>query len=96
MRNGNEVETICDTAIRLLINSVTKQLLTEIMTNTQLSDFLISGMILNELLIDGDNRRSVKESRATQMCCNACVIYPRSTYCTLISLHFSFSKTVFL
>lgn len=64
MRNGNEVETICDTAIRLLINSVTKQLLTEIMTNTQLSDFLISGMILNELLIDGDNRRSVKETRA--------------------------------
>lgn len=29
VRNGNEVETICDTAIRLFINSVTKQLVTK-------------------------------------------------------------------
>lgn len=29
VHNGNEVETICDTAIRLFINSVTKQLVTK-------------------------------------------------------------------
>lgn len=68
MRDGNEVETICDTAIRLFINSVTKQLLTEIRTNTQLSNFLRGSVILNELLIDSDNRRGAKEWRTTHMC----------------------------
>lgn len=46
--NGNEVETICD-SIMLYINSVTKQLVTEIIINVQLIDFLKRSVSLNEL-----------------------------------------------
>lgn len=80
MRNGNEVETICDTAIRLFINSVTKQLLTEIMINMQLTDFLSQSMILNELLTDSDNTQGLKEQRVIQMVCNCCFVYPHSIF----------------
>lgn len=37
-----------------------KQLLTEIMINMQLTDFLSRSMILNELLIGGDKAQGVK------------------------------------
>lgn len=37
--NGNELETVCDTAIRLLINSVTEQLASETIIGVQLIDF---------------------------------------------------------
>lgn len=47
--NGNEVETICDSTVMLYINSVTKQLVTEIIINVQLIDFLNRSVSLNEL-----------------------------------------------
>lgn len=55
MHNGNGVETICDAAIRLFINSVTKQLVTESIVDVQLIDFLNSSMVLDELVINTDN-----------------------------------------
>lgn len=57
MRNGNEAETLNDTAITLLINSATsrKQLVTENIIDMQLIDFLNRNMLLDELLINCDN-----------------------------------------
>lgn len=57
VRNGNEAETISDTAIMVLINSVTscKQLATEFIIDMQLIDFLNRGTLLDEMLINSDN-----------------------------------------
>lgn len=55
VHNGNGVETICDAAIKLFINSVTKQLVTETIVDIQLIDFLNSSMLLDELVINIDN-----------------------------------------
>lgn len=55
MRTANEVETICDTAIRPFINSVTKQLVTENVIDMQLIDFLNRSVLLDELVINSDN-----------------------------------------
>lgn len=58
VRNGNEAETVSDTAIMLLINSVTssEQLVTEQnRIDMQLIDFLNRSTWLDELLIDSDN-----------------------------------------
>lgn len=51
VHNGNGVETICDAAIKLFINSVTKQLVTENIADVQLIDFLNSSMEVDELVI---------------------------------------------
>lgn len=53
--NGNELETVCDMAIRLFINSVTKQLATETVIGVQLIDFFNRGMSFDEPVIDGDS-----------------------------------------
>lgn len=45
-----------------------KQLLTEIMKTTQLTDFINGSMILNELLIGGDNVQGMKGRRVIQNC----------------------------
>lgn len=42
--NVDELETVCDTAIKLFINSVTKQLATETLIGVQLIDFFNRGM----------------------------------------------------
>lgn len=57
MRNGNEAETVRDTAITLFINSVTgrKQLVTENIIDMQLIDVLNGSTLLDELLINSDN-----------------------------------------
>ena len=55
MRTANEVETICDTAIRPFINSVTKQSVTENVIDMQLIDFLNRSVLLDELVINSDN-----------------------------------------
>lgn len=52
VHNGNGVETICDAAIKLFINSVTKQLVTETIVDIQLIDFLNSSMLLDEPVIN--------------------------------------------
>lgn len=53
--NGNELERVCDTAIRLFINSVTKQLVTETVIGVQLIDFFNRGMSFDKPVIDGDS-----------------------------------------
>lgn len=53
--NANELETACDTAIRLLINSVTKRPATENIIDVQLIDLLGRSMSFNEPVIDGDS-----------------------------------------
>lgn len=53
--NANELETACDTAIRLFINSVTKRLATENIIDVQLIDLLGGSMSFNEPVIDGDS-----------------------------------------
>ncbi len=57
VRNGNEAETIRDTAATLFINSVTsrKQSVTENTIDMQLIDLLNRSTSLNELLINSDN-----------------------------------------
>lgn len=45
--NANELETVCDTAIRLFINSVTEQLATETIVGVQLIDFFNRGVSLD-------------------------------------------------
>lgn len=53
--NANELETACDTAIRLFINSVTKQLATENIIDVQLIDLLGRSTSSDEPVIDGDS-----------------------------------------
>lgn len=53
--NANELETACDTAIRLFINSVTKRLATENIIDVQLIDLLGRSMSFDEPVIDGDS-----------------------------------------
>lgn len=57
-----------------------KQLLTEIMINTQLTDFLNGSMILNELLIGGDNAQGMKGRRVIQTCFNCRCVDPNFTF----------------
>ncbi len=60
MRNGNEAGPIGDTAITLLINSVSsrKQLVTENIIDMQLIDFHNRSTFSEELLINSDNNCS--------------------------------------
>lgn len=53
--SGNELETVCDTAIRLFINSVTEQLATETIIGVQLIDFFNRGVSFDGPVIDGDS-----------------------------------------
>lgn len=57
-----------------------KQLLTEIMIDTQLTDFINRSMILNELLIGGDNARGMKGQRVIQTCFNCRFVYPNFAF----------------
>lgn len=53
--NVNELETVCDTAIKLFINSVTEQLATETWIGMQLIDFFSRAMSFEGPVINGDS-----------------------------------------
>lgn len=53
--NGNELETVCDTAIKLFINSVTEQLATETWIGMQLIDFFSRAVSSDGPVINGDS-----------------------------------------
>lgn len=55
--NANELETLCDTAIKLFINSVTEQLATATLIGVQLIDFFNRGTSVDGPVIDGDSNR---------------------------------------
>lgn len=85
VRNGNEVETIPDTAITLFINSDTsrKQLATENIIDMQLIDFLYRSTLLDEWLINSDNNvlsmEVIERAKQIKMSFNCLIIYPSST-----------------
>lgn len=53
--NGNELEIVCDTAIKPFINSVTEQLATKTLIGVQLIDFFKRGVSFDGPVIDGDS-----------------------------------------
>lgn len=82
MRNGNEAETVRDTAITLFINSVTgrKQLVTENIIDMQLIDVLNGSTLLDELLINSDNNvlsmEVIERAKQIKMALNCWIIFP--------------------